>query len=80
MLPLTTILVNDFAGVLGGAIITESVFGWKGMGQLFNGALRTADLNLFMGVFVITAFLTVFANLVADLLFGLVDPRIRLRK
>ncbi len=80
MLPLTTILVNDFAGVLGGAIITESVFGWKGMGQLFNGALRTADLNLFMGVFVITAFLTVFANLIADLLFGLVDPRIRLRK
>ncbi len=80
MLPLTTILVNDFAGVIGGAIITESVFGWKGMGSLFNGAIRTADMNLFMGVFVLTAFLTVFANLIADLLFGLVDPRIRLRK
>jgi peptide/nickel transport system permease protein len=50
------------------------------MGSLFNGAIRTADMNLFMGVFVLTAFLTVFANLIADLLFGLVDPRIRLRK
>jgi peptide/nickel transport system permease protein len=80
MLPLTTILVNDFAGVIGGAIITESVFGWKGMGSVFNGALQTFDLNLFMGVFLLSATLTVFANLVADLLFGVVDPRIRIRK
>jgi peptide/nickel transport system permease protein len=80
MLPLTTILVNDFAGVLGGAIITEGVFGWKGMGSLFNQALTTYDLNLFMGVFIISACLTVLANLVADLLFGVVDPRIRIRK
>lgn len=80
MLPLTTILVNDFAGVLGGAIITEGVFAWKGMGSLFNQALNSYDLNLFMGVFIITATLTVFANLVADLLFGVVDPRIRIRK
>lgn len=80
MLPLTTILVNDFAGVLGGAIITESVFAWQGMGSLFNTALRAYDLNLFMGVFIITASLTVVANFVADLLYGVVDPRIRIRK
>jgi peptide/nickel transport system permease protein len=80
MLPLTTILVNDFAGLIGGAIITEGVFAWKGMGQLFNDALTTYDLNLFMGVFIITAFLTVLANFVADLLYGVVDPRIRIRK
>ena len=80
MLPLTTILVNDFAGVIGGAIITEGVFGWKGMGQLFNQALRTYDLNLFMGVFVLSAFLTVLANFASDLLYGVVDPRIRIRK
>ena len=41
MLPLTTILVNDFAGVIGGAIITESIFQWSGMGSLFNQALRS---------------------------------------
>jgi peptide/nickel transport system permease protein len=80
LLPLTTVLVNDFAGLLGGAIITESVFAWKGMGSLFNSALRSYDLNLFMGVFVITATLTVLANFVADLLYGVVDPRIRIRK
>lgn len=80
MLPLTTILVNDFAGLLGGAIITEGVFAWKGMGQLFNQAIRSYDLNLFMGVFIITASLTVLANFIADLLYGVVDPRIRIRK
>ena len=80
MLPLTTILVNDFAGVIGGAIITERVFGWEGMGKLFNQALSSYDLNLFMGVFMISATLTVLANLIADLLFGVVDPRIRIRK
>ena len=80
MLPLTTILVNDFAGLLGGAIITEGVFSWKGMGQLFNDALRTYDLNLFMGVFILGATLTVTANFVSDLLYGVVDPRIRIRK
>ena len=80
MLPLTTILVNDFAGLLGGAIITEGVFAWKGMGQVFNDAIRSYDLNLFMGVFIISAFLTVIANFVADLLYGVVDPRIRIRK
>jgi len=80
MLPLTTILVNDFAGVIGGAIITESVFAWQGMGQVFNDALKNYDLNLFMGVFILGAFLTVMANFVADLLYGVVDPRIRIRK
>lgn len=80
MLPLTTILVNDFAGLLGGAIITEGVFAWKGMGQLFNDALRGYDMNLFMGVFILSACLTVIANFVADLLYGVVDPRIRIRK
>ena len=57
-----------------------AVFAWKGMGQVFNDAVRTYDLNLFMGVFIISATLTVLANLVADLLYGVVDPRIRIRK
>jgi len=80
MLPLTTILVNDFAGLVGGAIITERVFAWQGMGQLFNDSIRSYDLNLFMGVFIMGAILTVLANFVSDLLYGVVDPRIRIRK
>lgn len=77
MIPITTIMVVDFAGVVGGAIITERVFGWTGMGTLFNKAITTYDLNLLMGVFLVTGFLAVFANLVADLLYSLLDPRIR---
>jgi peptide/nickel transport system permease protein len=78
MIPLTTIMVVDFAGIVGGAIITERVFGWYGMGTLFNRAINGQDLNLLMGVFLITATLTVLANLIADLLYSALDPRIRI--
>jgi peptide/nickel transport system permease protein len=77
MIPLTTIMVVDFAGILGGAIITERVFGWTGMGSLFNTAITSFDLNLLMGVFFLTATLALIANLVADLLYSVMDPRIR---
>ena len=77
LIPLTTIMVVDFAGIIGGAIITERVFGWYGMGTLFNRAIQGQDLNLLMGVFFLTASLTVLANLVADLLYSALDPRIR---
>ncbi|MEY3374109.1 MAG: hypothetical protein RIT18_740 [Actinomycetota bacterium] len=77
LIPLTTIMVVDFAGIVGGAIITERVFGWYGMGTLFNRAISSQDLNLLMGVFFITATLAVMANLIADLLYSALDPRIR---
>jgi len=77
MIPLTTIIVVDFAGVIGGALITESVFGWSGMGTLFRQGLLGYDLNLLMGVFFVTASLSVLANLIADLLYSALDPRIR---
>ena len=77
MIPITTIMVVDFAGIIGGAIITEQVFGWYGMGTLFNTAIGTFDLNLLMGVFLVTASLAVLANLVADLLYSALDPRVR---
>lgn len=77
MIPLATIMVVDFAGIIGGAIITERIFGWIGMGTLFNTAINSMDLNLLMGVFLLTGFLAVSANLVADLLYSALDPRIR---
>ena len=77
MIPLTTIIVVDFAGVIGGALITERVFGWSGMGTLFFRGITSFDLNLLMGVFFVTATLSVLANLVADLLYSALDPRIR---
>lgn len=80
MIPLTTLMAFDFAGILGGAIITESVFGWHGMGTLFRSAIAGQDLNLLMGVFAITSFMAVMANLIADLLYSALDPRIRVGK
>ncbi len=77
LIPLSTIIVVDFAGIIGGAIITEKVFGWKGMGTLFNMAINSFDLNLLMGVFFLTGTLSLMANLVADLLYSALDPRIR---
>ena len=77
MIPLTTIMVVDFVSIIGGAIITERIFGWIGMGTLFNQAINTYDLNLLMGVFLLTGFLAVAANLIADLLYSALDPRIR---
>ncbi len=77
MIPLTTIMVVDFAGIIGGAVITERVFGWSGMGTLFLQGILGFDLNLLMGVFFVTSTLAVLANLVADLLYSALDPRIR---
>lgn len=77
LIPLTTIVVVDFASIIGGAIITERVFGWQGMGTLFNNAITNFDLTLLMGVFFVTSSLAVLANLVADLLYSYLDPRIR---
>lgn len=80
MIPLTTLIAFDIAGIVGGAIITESVFGWRGMGSLANEAIQSQDLNLLMGTFSITAFLAVMATLAADLIYTALDPRIRIRK
>jgi peptide/nickel transport system permease protein len=77
MIPLTTIMVADIAGIVGGAIITERVFGWQGMGTLFNKAIVTFDLNLLMGVILFLSTLAILANLIADLLYSVLDPRIR---
>jgi peptide/nickel transport system permease protein len=73
----TVIMRHAFAAIIGGAIITERIFGWLGMGTLFNTAINAMDLNLLMGVFLLTGFLAVSANLVADLLYSALDPRIR---
>jgi len=77
LIPLTTIMAFDFAGVVGGAIITERVFGWVGMGTLFNTAIGGQDLNLLMGVFFVTGSMALLANLAADLIYSALDPRIR---
>jgi peptide/nickel transport system permease protein len=80
LIPLTTIMVGDIVGIIGGAVITESIFGWIGMGSLFRASLGNLDLNMLMGISLVTAFLAMIANLIADLLYSALDPRIRAGK
>jgi peptide/nickel transport system permease protein len=80
LIPLTTIMAFDFAGVLGGAIITEQVFAWRGMGTIFNQALQRVDLNGVMGVVLVTSITALTFNLIADLIYSALDPRIRVTK
>lgn len=77
MIPIATIVAFDFGAVIGGAIITERVFAWQGMGALFNQGLHHVDVNLVMGFFLVTGVAAVFFNILADLAYSALDPRIR---
>lgn len=78
MIPIVTIIAFDFGGLIGGAIITERIFAWQGMGSLFNFGLQAIDLNLVMGVFLVTGIVAVVFNVIADIAYAALDPRIRL--
>ena len=77
LIPLTTIVAFDVGGLIGGAIITETVFAWKGMGNLFNTALHLVDVNPIMGFFLVTGAVAIVFNILADLAYSALDPRIR---
>lgn len=78
LLPVVTILGLSLPGLIGGSVIVESVFAIPGMGQLMVQAVFMRDYPVIMGNLVIVAVLTLVANLIADISYGLVDPRIRL--
>src|SRR6267143_2923485 len=78
LLPIVTILGLSLPGLIGGSVIVESIFAIPGMGQLMVQAVYERDYPVIMGNLVIVAALTLTANLLADVAYGLVDPRIRL--
>jgi peptide/nickel transport system permease protein len=78
LLPVVTVLGLSLPGLIGGSVIIESIFAIPGMGQLMVQSVFARDYPVVMGNLVIVASLTLAANLVADLAYGLVDPRIRL--
>ncbi len=78
LIPLATLAAIDFGAVISGAIITETVFGWKGMGVLFTSAVTREDAYQIMGVFMVTAVAVLLFNLIADISYAILDPRIRL--
>jgi len=77
LIPIATLIPLDLAALFGGAIITETVFGWNGMGRLFVDALRTVNVNVLMGYFLVTGILLLIGNIIADVLYVVLDPRIR---
>jgi len=77
MTPILTIFGMDLGGLLAGAVITESIFGLPGVGRLFYGALSTGDQPVILGVTLLAAAFIVVANLGVDLLYAVVDPRVR---
>lgn len=77
LIPLTTVTALDVAALLGGAIVTETVFQWHGMGYLFLTSLQNLDFNVMLGWLLVTATIVILFNLIADLLYGVLDPRIR---
>jgi peptide/nickel transport system permease protein len=76
--PLVTIFGMDFALLLGGAVITERVFSFQGLGAFAIQGVTTADLPKVMGVTLVAAFFIVICNLLVDLVYAAIDPRVRL--
>ncbi len=80
MLPLVTLAGLDLASMLSGVVLTETVFNWPGIGRLAFEAVFNLDIPLIMGTVLFSAFLIVVANLLVDLLYLWLDPRIRLEE
>jgi peptide/nickel transport system permease protein len=80
LIPVTTIIALDFAGLLGGAVITETVYGWNGLGRFFLDGVNGQDTNVVLAYLLLTATIVILFNLVADILYGVLDPRIRYGK
>ena len=80
LVPVITIVGLQFGGVIAFSIVTESVFQWPGMGLLFLESIRFVDIPV-MGVYlVVIAFFFVLVNLVVDLLYVAIDPRLRIKE
>lgn len=78
LIPLVTLWALNFSALLGGSIVTETIFSWPGLGPALVRGLNEADQYLVLGIVMFIAIVTVFFNLVADILYGVLDPRIRL--
>ncbi|MED4750877.1 ABC transporter permease [Brevibacillus choshinensis] len=77
MLPVVTVMALQVAGLLSGAVITESVFGIPGIGRIAVNAIQSRDMPLLQGAVMFTTVLVIMGNLIADILYSLIDPRIK---
>ena len=77
MLPILTTMSLEIAFLFSGAIVTETVFSWPGMGRLYFEGVTDRDYFLLMGILLVSSVIVVFMNIVADVMYALADPRIR---
>ncbi len=77
MIPIVTLVSLDLAFMIGGAIITESIFGWPGIGRLYIKAITEIDYPVVMAVVMVIGLGLIIMNIVADILYGVLDPRVR---
>jgi peptide/nickel transport system permease protein len=78
MTPILTMLGMDLGALVGGAIITETAFSLPGLGQAVLKAINDRDLPVILGVTLITSLAVILANLVVDILYAVIDPRVRI--
>lgn len=77
LIPIVTLVSLDIAFIIGGAIITESIFAWPGIGRLYIDAIGTVDYPVVMAIVMIIGIGIIVMNVVADILYGVMDPRVR---
>jgi peptide/nickel transport system permease protein len=78
LLPVITMVGLQVGSLLGGSVLVESVFGWPGLGRLAFESVQTRDYNLLLGILFMSSLLVIAVNLVVDLLYAALDPRIEL--
>jgi len=78
LIPLVTVMAVDVGALFGGLIITEKIFSWPGMGAMFVDALEAGDTNVLLPWLMVAASFIILFNLLADVLYGTLDPRVRL--
>jgi peptide/nickel transport system permease protein len=76
-IPLVTVIALDLPELFVGALVTEQIFGWPGMGRLFIDAALRSDYPVLQGILAVSSALIVLSNLIADVAYGFLDPRIR---
>jgi len=77
LIPILTVIGTDFGSYLSGAVLTESIFGWPGLGRLTLEAILKRDLPIIQGTVLFMALMFICVNLIVDILYGIIDPRIR---
>ncbi len=80
LIPVITVIGTDFGSYLSGAVLTESIFGWPGIGRFALDAILKRDFPVIQGTVLFMALMFIMANMIVDILYGVIDPRIRMER